>query len=98
MSERIARIEESLKHLTATVSSIDAKLDKMMASNTASTSDNKALNSALVEKFVHYDKELDKKPSKNEVQKWISDATTKQIMWTIASAIGVAAAILKFVH
>ncbi|YCH28949.1 hypothetical protein M1D48_12100 [Erwinia sp. D4-22] len=92
MSERIAKIESSLEHLMASVSAMDAKLDKIISSN----GDIKAANTVMMDKFVEYDKKLDKKPSKDEAQKWISQATTKQIIWTVGSVIALAVAALKF--
>lgn len=91
MSERIAKLERSLLHLEAAVTSMDAKLDKIIQQN----SEEKAVSAVLRDKFVEYDKKLDKKPNKDEVEKLISQGTTKQIVWTIATLIAVAAVLYK---
>lgn len=94
MSERIAKLERSLTHLEAAVTSMDAKLDKIIQQN----SEEKAVSAVLKDKFVEYDKKLDKKPNKDEVEKLISQGTTKQIIWTIATLIAVAAVLYKLIH
>ncbi|HCI6633697.1 hypothetical protein [Klebsiella pneumoniae] len=91
MSERIAKLEKSLSHLEALVTSMDAKLDRIIEQN----SEEKAVSAVLKDKFVEYDKKLDKKPSKDEVEKLISQGTTKQILWTVATLLAIAAFLYK---
>ncbi|HHN5624711.1 hypothetical protein [Enterobacter hormaechei] len=91
MSERIAKIETSLEHLSATMKAMDAKLDKLIAV----AGDEKKVNAVMLDKFSEYDKKLDKKPSKDEVGKLIAEATNKQILWTIATIIAVALIVYK---
>lgn len=92
MSERIAKIERSLEHLMASVNAMDAKLDKIISTNSETTT----VNTVMMKNFVDYDAKLDKKPSKDEVQKWISESTVKQIIWTVGTAIVLGVGILKF--
>lgn len=93
MSERIAKIETSIEHLVASINAMDAKLTAI--GNT--TSDIKAGNAAIIEKFVEYEKKLDKKPSKDEVDSKITGQANKQIIWSITSLlviIGIASSII----
>lgn len=91
MSERIAKIEKSLEHLTATMDAMDAKFDKIITA----LGEEKAVNAVMKEKFVDYDRKLDKKPSKDEVSKLISEASNKQILWTIGTFIALVLAVYK---
>ncbi|MCP1436593.1 hypothetical protein J3D56_000029 [Erwinia persicina] len=91
MSERIAKLENSVEHLVATAKAMDAKLDLIV--NTIA--DVKAGNAAIVQNYINYDAKLDKKPSKDEVEKLISQATNKQIIWSIGTLIALALLLYK---
>ncbi|PBI79639.1 hypothetical protein A9993_07755 [Rahnella victoriana] len=93
MSERIAKIETSIEHLVASINAMDAKLTAIVNI----TSDIKAGNAAIIQNFVEYDKKLDKKPSKDEVESKITGQANKQILWSITSLlviIGIASSII----
>ncbi|WP_312158127.1 hypothetical protein [Pantoea piersonii] len=92
MSERIAKIEQRLEHLTEALATVNAKLDKIIDSS----ADSKAVNTVILDKFVEYDRKLDKKPSKDEVAKLISQGTTKQVLWIVGILVSLAVAAVKF--
>ncbi|WP_278427552.1 hypothetical protein [Pantoea dispersa] len=94
MSERIAKIEQRLDHLSAAIDSVNAKLDRVLETAT----DTKTVNTVIMDKFVEYDKKLDKKPSKDEVEKLIAQGTNKQIYWTIGTLLVLAGILYKLLQ
>lgn len=94
MSERIAKIEQSLEHLSTVIDSVNIKLDKVLEA----ASDAKTVNTVMMDKFVEYDKKLDKKPSKDEVEKLLAQGTNKQIYWTIATLLVIAGIFYKILQ
>lgn len=94
MSERIAKIEQRLEHLTATIDVVNGKLDRILEASANA----KTVNTVILDKFVEYDKKLDKKPSKDEVEKLISQGANKQIVWTVGILVVLAGLAMKFLH
>lgn len=83
--------ETSYSKLEKLIAASDAKLDRLIAVS----AEDKAVNAVLKDKFVEYDKKLDKKPSKDEVEKLISQGTTKQVLWTIGTFLVIAGILYK---
>ncbi|MEN3753757.1 hypothetical protein ABC733_17325 [Mangrovibacter sp. SLW1] len=94
MSERIAKIEQRLEHIEATLQALNSNVDKLLEYSR----DEKATNTVLKDKFVEYDKKLDKKPSSDEVKNWVARATVSIILAMI-TIIGIASTIIvKITH